>query len=123
VHDDKYLAFGGTHAAFDPVSNLRVGVQVLKECIARAGSLEEGLRHYVGAANLSDDGGYAGKVLAEQAHLKSVAAGRQVAFNAPLVVLPSTRPPVSLDEAPAATPTSADEAEPSATPPERVALR
>jgi hypothetical protein len=123
VHDDKYLAFGGTHAAFDPVSNLRVGVQVLKECIARAGSLEEGLRHYVGAANLPDDGGYAGKVLAEQAHLKSVAAGRQVAFNAPLVTPPSALPPVRSDEAPAAAPASADEAEPSATPPERVALR
>ena len=40
VHDDKYVAFGGNHAAFDPVTNLRVGVQVLKECIARAGSLE-----------------------------------------------------------------------------------
>ena len=39
VHDDKYDAFGGTHAAFDPITNLRVGVQVLKECIARAGSL------------------------------------------------------------------------------------
>ena len=51
VHDDKYEAFGGSHAAFDPVTNLRVGVQVLKECIARAGSLEAGLRLYVGAAN------------------------------------------------------------------------
>jgi hypothetical protein len=36
VHDDKYEAFGGVHAAFDPVSNLRVGVQVLKDCIASA---------------------------------------------------------------------------------------
>jgi soluble lytic murein transglycosylase-like protein len=44
VHDDKYEAFGGNHAAFDPVSNLRVGVQVLKDCIARAGSLHDGLR-------------------------------------------------------------------------------
>ena len=35
VHDDKYEAFGGILAAFDPVTNLRVGVQVLKECIAR----------------------------------------------------------------------------------------
>ena len=57
VHHDKYDAFGGKLAAFDPVSNLRVGVQVLKECIARAGGLEAGLRHYVGAANLEDDGG------------------------------------------------------------------
>ena len=30
VHDDKYEAFGGSHAAFDPVTNLRVGVQVLE---------------------------------------------------------------------------------------------
>ena len=82
IHDDKYGAFGGVHAAFDPVTNLRVGVQVLKECIARAGSLEAGLRFYVGAANLADDGGYAGKVLAEQSHLRSVASGKAVSPNA-----------------------------------------
>jgi Transglycosylase SLT domain len=84
VHTDKYEPFGGSLTAFDPITNLRVGVLVLKECIARAGGLEQGLRHYVGAANLSDDGGYAAKVLAEQAHLNAVAAGRSVALNAPL---------------------------------------
>ena len=82
VHDDKYVAFGGNLAAFDPVTNLRVGVQVLKECIARAGSLEAGLRYYVGAANLTDDGGYAARVLAEQGHLRQVAGGKTVAVNA-----------------------------------------
>jgi soluble lytic murein transglycosylase-like protein len=84
VHDEKYEAFGGTHAAFDPVTNLRVGVQVLKECIARAGSLEAGLRYYVGAANHADDGGYASKVLAEQANLRLVVGGRAVSPNTPL---------------------------------------
>jgi hypothetical protein len=84
VHDDKYEPFGGTHAAFDPVTNLRVGVLVLKECIARAGSVEAGLRFYVGAGNQADDNGYAWKVLAEQQYLRSVSAGRSVAFNAPL---------------------------------------
>jgi soluble lytic murein transglycosylase-like protein len=78
VHDDKYEAFGGVHAAFDPVTNVRVGVQVLKECIARAGSLEAGLRFYVGAGNLAEDGGYALKVLSEQNHLRQVANGRSV---------------------------------------------
>jgi hypothetical protein len=92
VHDDKYEAFGGTLAAFDPITNLRVGVQVLKECIARAGSLEAGLRFYVGAANLPEDGGYAGKVLAEQANLRQVMAGRSVAFNAPLIPPPMATP-------------------------------
>ena len=78
VHNDKYEAFGGNHAAFDPVTNLRVGVQVLKECIARAGSLEAGLRFYVGAGNLGDDGGYAGKVLTEQNSLRLVARGKNI---------------------------------------------
>jgi soluble lytic murein transglycosylase-like protein len=89
IHDDKYGAFGGVHAAFDPVTNLRVGVQVLKECIARAGSLEAGLRYYVGAANLTDDGGYAGKVLAEQGHLRSVASGKIVSPNAVSIAVAS----------------------------------
>ncbi len=71
VHDDKYEAFGGNHAAFDPISNLRVGVQVLKECIQRAGSVQEGLRFYVGAALLEHDGGYAARVMLEQQHLRA----------------------------------------------------
>ena len=82
VHDDKYEAFGGTHAAFDPISNLRVGVQVLKECISRAGSLHEGLRYYVGAALLEHDGGYAARVMMEQGHMRNVADGRSVPLNA-----------------------------------------
>lgn len=83
VHDDKYGRFGGTHAAFDPITNLRVGVQVLKECIARAGSVAEGLRHYVGAAMLETDGGYASRVLVEQGHLRAVAEGRRVPVTVP----------------------------------------
>lgn len=70
VHTDKYETFGGQHAAFDPVTNLKVGVKVLKECIARAGSIEGGLKYYVGAANLESDGGYAAKVLAEHQRLR-----------------------------------------------------
>ena len=117
IHDDKYEAFGGNHAAFDPLTNLRVGVQVLKECIARAGSLEEGLRYYVGAAKLPDDGGYASKVLSEQAHLRQVAAGKQVAITVPQsgVVMP-VRARAAPIEAPAEKPaTQADGATPTAT--------
>jgi Transglycosylase SLT domain len=87
VHNDKYEAFGGNLAAFDPVTNLRVGVQVLKECIARAGGLEAGLRFYVGAANLSDDGGYASKVLSEQQSLRQVAGGKAVPPHTALVTV------------------------------------
>jgi Transglycosylase SLT domain len=101
LHNDKYEAFGGNHAAFDPVTNLRVGVQVLKECIARAGSLEAGLRFYVGAANLADDGGYAVKVLSEQNALRLVASGKSVPTRtAPTAA--ATPAPVKPDASPAA---------------------
>ena len=107
VHSDKYQAFGGTLAAFDPVSNLRVGVQVLKECIARAGGLEAGLRSYVGAGNSGDDGGYVGKVLNEQSHLRQVADGRTLAVNVPNVAALSNPPAVNLPALVLPTPTAA----------------
>jgi Transglycosylase SLT domain len=100
VHNDKYEAFGGNHAAFDPITNLRVGVQVLKECIARAGSLEAGLRFYVGAANLADDGGYAGKVLNEQRSLRQVASGKAVPLQALISV--GAPPPAAAAQKPEA---------------------
>ncbi|HMW23289.1 MAG TPA: transglycosylase SLT domain-containing protein [Burkholderiaceae bacterium] len=111
VHDDKYEAFGGNYAAFDPLTNLRVGVQVLKDCIAKAGSLEGGLRHYVGAANLNDDGGYAFKVLAEQGFMQQLLKGRSVPTPARLPV-----PPVGSTTAESSVPESAATAQPAATP-------
>ena len=83
VHGDKYQSAGGTLTAFDPVTNMRVGVKVLQECIARAGSIEGGLRYYVGAANLPNDGGYASKVMAERERLRQVAGGRHPAVTPP----------------------------------------
>ncbi|WP_312307012.1 lytic transglycosylase domain-containing protein [Pulveribacter sp.] len=116
VHTDKYEDVGGHLAAFNPLANLRVGVKVLQECIARAGSLEGGLRYYVGAANLPSDGGYAAKVLAEHFRLRQVAGGRAAAPNVP----PAT--PVLSTKAPAE---AADVSAPSAALPptgEKVAL-
>jgi hypothetical protein len=101
IHKDKYENFGGKMAAFDPVTNLRVGVKVLQECIQRAGSLQAGLKFYVGAANLEGDGGYADKVLAEHARLKLVAAGRAVPLAQPPVVrtgAPVDQPPVPVED-------------------------
>ena len=127
VHNDKYEAFGGNHAAFDPVTNLRVGVQVLKECISRAGSLEAGLRFYVGAANLNEDGGYASKVLTEQNALRQVASGKSVPVRtAPPAVLTNANVPVAKPEAavPASpAPTAADSAAATPSGPERLAMR
>lgn len=103
VHTDKYQSFGGHFAAFDPVSNLRVGVKVLQECIARAGSVEGGLRYYVGAANMADDGGYAAKVMAEHFRLRQVANGRAMPFNPP----PSLSTQAPAQSIPAAAPAAA----------------
>ena len=89
VHTDKYQNFGGKLAAFDPVANLRVGVKVLQDCIAKAGSLEGGLKQYVGASS-GDDGGYAIKVLQENQRLQQVIAGRLVPTSNPITAAPVT---------------------------------
>jgi hypothetical protein len=75
VHSEKYDNFGGKLAAFDPLSNLRVGVKVLVDCIASAGSTEGGLRKYLGTTT-QDDGGYTAKVLLEQERMQEAARGQ-----------------------------------------------
>ncbi len=107
VHSDKYESYGGHLAAFDPVSNLRVGVLVLKECIAKAGGLSDGLRFYVGAGAGDDDGGYAAKVIAEQELLKRVAAGQNVPPTIVPVVAKVAPAPVVVAPAPVVAPAAA----------------
>lgn len=82
VHSDKFQYFGGKSAALDPLANIKVGALVLKDCIARGGSLAGGLRLYVGAST-QDDGGYGAKVIAERSRLRDVARGVKVPINAP----------------------------------------
>jgi hypothetical protein len=82
VHSDKFQYFGGQSAALEPVANIKVGALVLKDCIARGGSLPGGLRLYVGSTS-PDDGGYGAKVMAERGRLRDVARGRKVPINAP----------------------------------------
>jgi soluble lytic murein transglycosylase-like protein len=85
VHARRYAAYGGNLAAFDPVTNLRVGVGVLSDAIKlKGGSVEEGLKAYLGADAQADDGGYVAKVLAEQARLDQVAAGGKVPVSVSL---------------------------------------
>mgnify|MGYP002133289160 CR=1 FL=1 len=100
IHSDKYMGFGGKLAAFDPVSNLRVGVKVLQECVARAGSIEGGLKLYVGAGNLEDDGGYTAKVLAEHNRLLMVSNGRSAPVAAPQMIPVKQAPVVQPEAAP-----------------------
>jgi soluble lytic murein transglycosylase-like protein len=79
IHAKRYEAYGGRLAAFDPRTNMRVGVAVLVDSIKlKGGSLEDGLRFYLGGDAVTDDGGYVAKVMAEQARLDQVAAGMKV---------------------------------------------
>ena len=65
VHRDKLKTRGGRAAAFNPVVNIRVGAQILSDCIRRRGSVQGGLACYVGATGVGD-GGYGSRVLAER---------------------------------------------------------
>lgn len=76
VHRDKFAPFGGPQASIDPIANMRVGALVLRDAIARAGSLRAGLRAYVGASSDSTEAGYADKVLAALSELERVAGVR-----------------------------------------------
>ena len=72
IHSDKYALYGGEAAAVKPEVNIRVGAYILKYLIATSGSLRNGLKYYVGAANAENDGGYTDKVMAERNHLISL---------------------------------------------------
>lgn len=77
AHLEKFEPLGGLRAAFDPVSNLRVGALVLKENIAEAGSVEGGLLAYVGANSTSQQPGYPQRVLGQQSQLQQAAQKAQ----------------------------------------------
>ena len=80
VHQDKFEPFGGKSAAFIPEANIRVGALILKACIAKAGSLEAGLRSYLGSPNAaSGESSYTGRVLSEREQLRNAARGKRYA--------------------------------------------
>ena len=84
VHNDKFEEIGGSHSALNPVVNIKVGAMILKEYVKSGGSVEAGLKRYVGAADMDSDYGYGAKVLGEYDRLKAVAAGKHVSAFAPM---------------------------------------
>jgi hypothetical protein len=78
VHHDKFQELGGVKAALNPVANIKVGALILKDYVTRGGSVEAGLKLYVGAGASDSDSGYGAKVLAEYRRLKDVAMGKKV---------------------------------------------
>ncbi|HYD97199.1 MAG TPA: transglycosylase SLT domain-containing protein [Noviherbaspirillum sp.] len=78
VHRDKFEDLGGMKAALNPIANIKVGSLILKDYVTRGGSVEAGLKLYVGAGAFDSDSGYGARVLAEYQRLKEVAMGKKV---------------------------------------------
>jgi len=77
IHSKRYEKFGGKTAFLDPMVSLRVGAEILRDCIKlKDGSEAEGLRFYFGGGPASDT--YIEKVRAEQQRLTAVARGRHL---------------------------------------------
>jgi soluble lytic murein transglycosylase-like protein len=70
-HTDKLEEYGGEKAVFDPVANIKVGSQILKDYIRLTGNLGIALQMYAGELGDGDDQ-YTTKVMNEQRRLKQV---------------------------------------------------
>jgi len=90
VHHEKFIGHGGVKSVLNPVANIRVGALILKDYVRRGGSVEAGLKLYVGAGNMDGDGGYSGKVLAEYQRLQAVSSGKRVPIYTPQLAVPAS---------------------------------
>ncbi|WP_317200992.1 lytic transglycosylase domain-containing protein [Janthinobacterium sp.] len=94
IHHEKFQEMGGVQAALNPVANIRVGSLILKDYVTRGGSVEAGLKTYVGAAAFATDDGYGSRVLAEYHRLKQVSTGKKVPTSSAPVMVASAAPSV-----------------------------
>lgn len=76
-HMEKLPQDADALALFDPLTNVRVGSQVLREYIRRHGDVAPGLQRYAGAFD-DPEQGYATKVLAERDRLETAARKRVI---------------------------------------------
>ncbi|BET25176.1 transglycosylase-like protein with SLT domain [Limnobacter thiooxidans] len=73
IHKDKFEALSpGDWSPLNPEMNMRVGAKIIREYTRRTGSVNAGLRWYVGAAVHGNDGGYPDKVLGLKSRIDSV---------------------------------------------------
>ena len=80
IHAKRYEKFGGKSSFIDPIVSLKVGAEILRDCMKlKGGSEDEALRFYFGGGEAS--GTYIEKVRAEQHKLNLVAAGVRVPTN------------------------------------------
>ena len=73
AHEDTLSQFGGKLAAFDPLTNLRLGARQLQASIQQGGSIEEGLRQYGLLSGQANDSAYVERVMSEHKQLERIA--------------------------------------------------
>lgn len=79
-HQDKVPDTAAEQPFLDPVTNVRIGAQILQESIRRQGGLMAGLQYYNGALD-DDEQAYANKVLAEKLRLEQATRRRDGAIG------------------------------------------
>lgn len=79
AHTDALSTLGGRLAAFDPLTNLRVGTRFLQSMVLQTNTLEEALRLYGSASGQTNQDLYARRVLAEHQRLETISQAANVA--------------------------------------------
>ena len=77
AHDESLSQFGGPLSAFDPLTNLRIGVRQLQALTQETDTLEEALELYAATTGVSTSQGYVERILAEQKLLDKISAQPQ----------------------------------------------
>jgi hypothetical protein len=91
-HLDKFKGIGGANEVLNPVANIKIGSKILKEDVIRGGSIESGLKLYVGAAAFDKNTRHDLKILAEYHRLKHIATGKNGSvYDAPMAASPRNR--------------------------------
>jgi soluble lytic murein transglycosylase-like protein len=101
VHQARFKSHGGIKEALNPVANIKVGSLILKDYVVRGGSMEAGLKSYVGAGGFASENAYGSRVMAEYQRLKQVVASSREQNNALDAnrILPVARQGDTADEA------------------------
>ncbi len=81
AHTSALSPFGGRLAAFDPLTNLRLGTRLLQGLIHDTSTLEDALRQYALASGQSKNDQYVDRVLAEQMLLDNLSKGQKTALT------------------------------------------
>ncbi len=76
AHAETLRQFGGQLAAFDPLTNLRIGARLLQANIKTAGSVEEGLRLYGRASGQANEQAYVERVMGEYQQMERIIRGQ-----------------------------------------------